>query len=236
MTSTILITGVGKRVGLALSRYFLDQGKVVVGTYRTRYPSIDELADKGAVLYPVDFYDQQQLDQLISGIREKHPALRAIIHNASDWLPDKNHLSPAETLQKMLQIHVSVPYQMNMALQGNLLADPSPSKDIIHISDYVTGKGSSKHIAYAASKAALDNLTLSFAAAFAPAIKVNTIAPALLRFNEGDSDEYKQKAVAKALMQKEGGFAEVVAAAEFILQSEYMTGRTIHLDGGRHLK
>ena len=46
--------------------------------------------------------------------------------------------------------------------------------DIIHISDYVAEKGS-KHIAYAAGKAALNNLTLSFSAMLAPKVKVNTV-------------------------------------------------------------
>ncbi len=235
MTSPILITGVGKRVGLALARHFLGQGTPVVGTYRTHYQSIDELAEAGATLYQIDFYQQQELDSFIEQVRQKHPVLRGIIHNASDWMTEKDGADPADLFHKMMQVHASVPYQLNRALQPNLLADNGQLKDIIHISDYITGKGSKKHIAYAASKAALDNLTLSFAAAFAPDIKVNTIAPALLQFNEGDSDEYKKKAVAKALLPKEGGFDEVVTAVEFIIKSRYMTGRTIYLDGGRHL-
>nr|WP_272946012.1 SDR family oxidoreductase [Vibrio mexicanus] len=97
-------------------------------------------------------------------------------------------------------------------------------------------KGSKKHAAYAASKSALNNLTLSFSAMFAPKIKVNTISPALLKFNEHDDDSYKQKALAKALIPHEAGFEEVIDAVHFIMTSEYMTGRNIHLDGGRHLK
>ncbi|MDX1695511.1 MAG: dihydromonapterin reductase [Ketobacteraceae bacterium] len=236
MNSPVLITGVGKRIGLALSRHFLDKGMPVIGTYRSHYSTIDELADKGASLYAVDFYDQPQLDELIAEIRSQHASLRAIIHNASDWLPDDNDLGPAQTLQRMMQIHASVPYQMNHALHDRLLAHRGSFSDIIHISDYVTARGSKKHIAYAASKAALDNLTLSFAAALAPDIKVNTIAPALMRFNEGDTEAYREKALSKALIQKEGGFGEVIAAVEYLLQSEYVTGRTLHLDGGRHLK
>jgi dihydromonapterin reductase/dihydrofolate reductase len=48
----------------------------------------------------------------------------------------------------------------------------------------VVERGSDKHIAYAASKAALDNMTRSFARKLAPEIKVNAIAPSLIMFNE----------------------------------------------------
>lgn len=236
MTSPVLITGVGKRVGLALSRHLLAQNVPIIGTYRTHYESIDELRGKGAHLYHCDFYDQASIDKLIATLKTDHPSLRAIIHNASDWLPDDNPFGHAETMQRMMQIHVSVPYQMNYALRDNLMADTADFKDIIHLTDYVVAKGSKKHMAYAASKAALENLTLSFARLFAPDIKVNAIAPALVIFNEDDSDDYKEKALKKSLIPKEAGLQEINNAVDMLLKSEYMTGRTLHLDGGRHLK
>lgn len=237
ITTPVLITGVGKRVGLALSRHFLAHNIPVIGTYRTHYDTIDELKNAGAMLYACDFYDQQALENLIAVLRDNHPSLRAIIHNASDWLPDKNDYSHAETMQRMMQIHASVPYQMNLALQENLLsAAVDIHTDIIHITDYVVAKGSKKHMAYAASKAALDNLTMSFASLFAPDIKVNSIAPALVSFNLGDSDEYKEKTLNKSLLPREAGYEEVTATVDMLMKSQYITGRTIHLDGGRHLK
>ena len=72
------------------------------------------------------------------------------------------------------------------------------TSDIIHISDYVAEKGSKKHIAYAASKAALNNLTLSFSAMLAPKVKVNTLSPAMIKFNEHDDEAYKTKALTES--------------------------------------
>jgi dihydromonapterin reductase/dihydrofolate reductase len=108
--------------------------------------------------------------------------------------------------------------------------------DIIHISDFVASVGSEKHQAYAASKAALENLTFSQARLLAPKIKVNAIAPALLMFNQGDDDAYKQKALAKSLLGIEPGPGEVLATIQYLLQSRYVTGRVLALDGGRQLK
>lgn len=234
--SPVLITGIGKRLGLALAQHFLIQDIPVIGTFRTHYPVLSELKLSGAELYQCDFYDQESVNAFIHSIKAKYPALRAIIHNASDWMPESVDREPADVMAKMMQVHVSVPYQINLAMQGLLLSSPENLKDIIHFTDFVADKGSKKHIAYAATKAALANMTLSFAAAFAPEVKVNSIAPALVLFNEHDSDDYKAKAVKKALIEKEGGLQEVITAVDYLFSSTYVTGRTLHLDGGRHLK
>ncbi len=235
MNDAILITGVGRRVGLHLARHFLGQGIPVIGTFRSERPELDQLRAAGAELYYCDFYDESQIGLLINSIKSKYTQLRAIIHNASDWLPDRGSLPAGEVMLRMMQVHVSAPYQINLALAPLLQACNGDHADIIHIGDYVSGRGSTKHIAYAASKAAQDNLTLSFAAKLAPAVKVNSIAPALVLFNEGDEPAYREKALGKSLMQREGGLDEMQAAVEFLLNSGYLTGRVLPLDGGRHL-
>ncbi|QYX64123.1 dihydromonapterin reductase [Shewanella putrefaciens] len=238
MTSPIIITGVGKRIGYALAKHFLAQGQQVIGTYRSHYASIDELNALGATLYPCDFYDDAQVQALIDALTQL-PQVRAIIHNASDWLSDHCQRAPSQVLQRMMQVHVSVPYQLNLALEAQLRAavgDEIGGSDVIHITDYVAEKGSQKHIAYAASKAALHNMTLSFAAKFAPEVKVNSIAPAMILFNAGDDAAYQQKTLAKALLPKEAGNEEIIELVDYLLNSRYVTGRCHNVDGGRHLR
>lgn len=232
----LLITGVGKRVGLHLSKNFLDRGIPVIGTYRTTRPGVTELEQKGAELYQCDFDDGSQIDTLIEQVLCNHDSLRAIIHNASDWSADKAELPSAEIMRRMMQVHVSAPYQLNLALQSLLEACEASHADIIHVGDFVSSRGSKKHIAYAASKAAQDNLTLSFAAKLAPRVKVNSLAPALVMFNPDDDEAYRRKALDKNLMQREAGLDEFQHAIDYLLQSHYITGRVLPMDGGRHLR
>ena len=110
------------------------------------------------------------------------------------------------------------------------------ASDIIHITDYVVERGSDKHIAYAASKAALDNMSRSFARKLAPAIKVNAIAPSLILFNEGDDAEYRKQALDKSLMKIAPGEKEISDLIEYLFSSRYVTGRSFAVDGGRHLR
>ncbi|QSX34397.1 dihydromonapterin reductase [Shewanella avicenniae] len=233
--ATVLITGVGKRLGLALAHALLDDGYKVIGTYRSDYPSLQGLREKGASLYQLDLLDDAALNQLISDITQQHKTLRAIVHNASDWLSEKS-AAPAEVFDAMLGIHARVPYLLNLALAPLLQQGATASSDIIHVTDYVAQKGSAKHLAYAASKAALENLTQSFAAKLAPQVKVNSIAPALMLFNELDDADYRDKTLSKALLPKEGGEQEFIEAVRYLFASGYMTGQSLHLDGGRALK
>ncbi len=231
-----LITGVGKRAGFHIARAFLQRGMPVIGTFRTRYESLGELEQIGAELYRCDFEERSEVEKLIEKIRARHTSLRGIIHNASDWLSDDASSPADQIIEKMMRVHAHVPYVINQALTPLLLACRSSHADIVHIGDYVSSRGSTKHIAYAASKAAQDNLTLSFAAKLAPKVKVNSLAPALIVFNEDDDERYREKAIRKNLMGREGGLEELQHAVDYLFDSRYVTGRILPVDGGRHLR
>ena len=106
----------------------------------------------------------------------------------------------------------------------------------MHISDDVVRKGSRQHIAYCATKAGLDSLTLSFAAQFAPQIKVNGIAPAMVMFNDGDDAAYRAKVLAKSALGIEPGPEVIYQSVRYLLDNPYVTGTTLTVNGGRHIK
>lgn len=251
MTAPILITGGSQRLGLAIAQSLISEGLhgsdsfsseqkgatkktdiAVIVTYRTNKPAIEALIRQGVVAIQADFASNEGIASFVATLKTHTKQLRGIIHNASDWEKETPEADFAQLFAKMMQVHASAPYQINLACKDMLIV----GADIIHMTDYVQDKGSHKHIAYAASKAALHNLTLSFAGMLAPTVKVNSIAPSLLMFNEHDSESYKQKALSKSLLEICPGADEAVKAVKFILSSTYMTGQVMHLNGGRNLK
>lgn len=239
MTSPILITGASQRIGLALANNFIALGQSIIVTYRTRNAAIDHLALQGATCLYADFSSDQAIKDFAIELHQHTNCLKAIIHNASSWDCEANNSDHCTLFDNMMRIHAKTPYLINLATHKLLLEyqlQYQQPADIIHLTDYVVEKGSAKHLAYAASKAALDNLTKSFAAKYAPQIKVNAIAPSLIVFNEHDSDEYKAKALKKSLMAVEAGYSEIINSVDLLLNSHYITGRSIPVDGGRHLK
>ena len=236
-TAPIVITGGARRLGLAAALALCEDNYPVVITYRKTRPTLDALRLKGIETIQADFSDEAGILQFAEELRGRFHSLRALIHNASEWMPEGDEHCDSTVLQRMLSVHVMAPYLLNQECGELLLrnGELGGHADVIHMSDYVAGTGSKKHIAYAASKAALDNLTLSFASKFAPLVKVNSIAPALLMFKQDDDDAYREKALKKSLLGIAPGEAEGVNAIRYILESSYLTGKTIALDGGRHL-
>lgn len=229
----IIITGVGQRIGLALAERFALAGQSVWGCYRTERPSLQRLRGLGVRLNQVDFYQPQQVDRWLTELQQL-PSIRAVIHNASDWDSEDQCADLSDLFSRMMCVHAHIPYLLNHALAPAL--QQSPQADIIHISDYVSTKGSSKHLAYAASKAALDNLTLSFAAKLAPTVKVNGIRPSLIKFNDHDDQAYRASRLQKSALGIEPGYQTVLESVDFLLQNNYITGSFIDLNGGRHLR
>lgn len=237
MESPIIITGGAQRLGLAAALALREANHPVVITYRRQRPQLSRLRQQGIETMQADFADEDGIMLFAEQLRARFKSLRAIIHNASEWLPEGGAEPDSVVLQRMMNIHVTAPFLLNQEC-GDLLRRHGEMRgyaDIIHMSDYVASIGSKKHIAYAASKAALDNLTLSFASKFAPLIKVNSIAPALLMFNPDDDAAYREKALKKSLLGVAPGESEGVNAIRYLLESRYLTGTTIALDGGRHL-
>lgn len=232
----ILVTGGGRRIGLAIAWHFLNQKQPVIVSYRTHYPAIDGLTQAGALCIQADFSTDEGILAFADNVKACASGLRAIVHNASAWMAENPGTPLSDVLACMMQIHVNAPYLLNHALEGMLRGHGHAAGDIIHFTDYVVEKGSDKHIAYAASKAALDNMTRSFARKLAPEVKVNAIAPSLILFNEADDAEYRQQALNKSLMKTAPGEKEVIDLIDYLLTSCFVTGRSFAVDGGRHLR
>ncbi|MFO1350890.1 MAG: dihydromonapterin reductase [Gammaproteobacteria bacterium] len=236
LKGNVLITGGGQRLGLYHARQFIEAGYQVIVTYRNERPGVAELARLGALTIQADFATMAGIERCIATLRGATASLRAIIHNASAWLTDEEVMTDPRLFTELANVHMLTPYLFNLRCHDLLLADqPSPLRDIVHMTDFAIQKGSAKHAAYVATKAGLESLALSFAKRFAPRIKVNAIAPALIKFNAGDSQAYRQKTLKKSVLQIEPGEPVIWQTLEFILANPYLTGAIIPMDGGRHL-
>ena len=114
----------------------------------------------------------------------------------------------------------------------------SPSSSIIFFSTVAVKTGMPFHSSVSSSKSALEGLTKSLAAEFAPKIRVNCIAPSIVNTplaNKFLNTEDKiEKAAARHPLNKIGTAKEIAQLTKYLLdeKSKWITGQVINIDGG----
>ncbi|MFC0336518.1 dihydromonapterin reductase / dihydrofolate reductase [Kushneria avicenniae] len=234
--SPILVTGGGQRLGRYCAERLHDDGHPVIITYRRERPAIEALRARGITALYADFSSEAGILDFVARLKAQTGALRAIIHNASHWQRDEDSPSCGEDFALMFQVHMQAPYLINLHAHALLMACPEPMRDIIHITDYSAAHGSRQHMAYAATKAGLENLALSMAGRFAPDIKVNAIAPAGIMLNAEDGDDYLAHLNRRSALPAVPGPRVIWQGVRYLLDSPFVTGATLPVDGGRHVK
>lgn len=226
--NAIVITGAGQRIGLYLARHFLDAGEPVVFTYRRHYAAVDELIERGALGFQVDFCQPNTLQHFVVTLPKKVQSVRALIHNASLWMDDAAIAANPNGLMEMAQVHLQAPYEISLACEP-LLKACQTTADVIAISDIKTANGHSGYAAYLATKAGLESMMLSFSKRFAPFAKVNTIAPGLVIFNEQDSEDYKKARLQENAIPVEPGEQVILDAVQLLMKNPNSTGQRLAL-------
>ena len=153
----------------------------------------------------------------------------------------------AEDFQRLYGVNTIGPFQMVRAARGVLEAGAKASgrpSAVVNVSSVAGISGTGSSIAYAASKGALNTMTLSLARALAPLIRINTVCPGYIDtpwFTKGRGEEAAKKVrddvVARAPL-KVASTAEDIAQLVCFLASPAsgnMTGEIVRMDAGMHL-
>ncbi len=108
---------------------------------------------------------------------------------------------------------------------------------IVNIVDTGASQAWPAYVPYVASKAALASVTRGLAAAFAPRIRVNGVAPGPVLLPEGDDGEADREAAGRRTALGRVGVPEDVAeAVVYLAGADYVTGEILRVDGGQHLR
>jgi NAD(P)-dependent dehydrogenase (short-subunit alcohol dehydrogenase family) len=89
---------------------------------------------------------------------------------------------------------------------------------------------------YTVSKSGIQHLTRIFAKEFAPIILVNSIAPGTITLNPDKDMDSEEEMIKKIPLQRLGDPLDIVKTITFLLESDYITGQIINVEGGRLLR
>ncbi len=231
--NTVLITGASRRLGLYLTQAFLGQGCRVIALTRKASAELDALASENLHVLLLDYNSEASVEAAIDNIRSRYEALSLVVHNASLFEKDAAHTDDlCQFYDDLYRVHMRLPACLNEALQPLLYNEKKPGC-IVHITDIYADNPNREFGLYCSTKAALENLTKSFAKKYAPGIRVNSIAPGPLMFLPSHKAEEKKTVLEQTLLPGESGFEPILQGIRFIVDNQFVTGSSIKIDGGR---
>jgi 3-oxoacyl-[acyl-carrier protein] reductase len=236
-----VVTGAGKNIGRAIALALADGGAKVAVNGRSDRGSVDavvaEIAAKGgeALAVMADVSDEAAVARLIDAVAKRFGRIDILVNNAAAR-PEK----PLETLsyedfRAVTSVILDGAFLTTKAALPHL--ERSGGGAIVNIGGMASHSGAKGRAHVIAAKAGLVGLTKAFAHDLAGAgITVNCVAPGIIAtVRAGPAPQHHM--LAKTLVGRQGLPEEIAAAVRFLAGpgARYITGQTLHVNGGTYL-
>lgn len=232
-----LVTGASGGIGAAIARTLHAHGAIVAlsGTRAERLDALAaELGERSHVV-PADLSDPAAVDALPAAADEALGSLDILINNAGLTRDNLAMRMKDEEWQAVLDVNLTAAFRLSRAVLRGMMK--SRWGRIISVTSVVGATGNPGQVNYAASKAGLTGMTKALAQEVASRnITVNCIAPGFIETAMTDalSDAQKEAIMARIPAGRLGSADDVGVCALFLAshEAEYVTGQTIHVNGG----
>ena len=235
-----MVTGGARRVGKAIALALAQSGARVIITFNS---SADEAAitvagierlGGQAIAVQCDQRDLAAIDRLFGRMRQEVDRLDILINNAA--IMERKpalEISP-DDWSRVMDTNLRGPFFLAQHAAQWMLT--TGGGVIINIADLSALHPWPSYLTHTITKSGIVAMTQALALALAPSIRVNAVAPGMVLKPDEWSDERWAKLIAALPVQRGGTPEDVAEAVLYCVRSEFMTGQTIVIDGGRSLK
>jgi len=243
MSKTLLVTGASTGIGASTAIEFA-QGNLIFVHYNSSENSAREVSEKvrslggDAVLVRADLMTEDGCWELFRKVSEKTEELDVLVNNAGGLI--RRETVDRVEWKSMIEIFSLNTFSTMMMTRLCLpLLRKGEDPNIINISSIAMRHGAPSATIYGASKGAVDSFTRGSAKELAPDIRVNAVAPGIIPtpFHEKYSTPERLEMFRENTPVKHHGTSEGVARAiRLLVESDYITGETIDINGGLFMR
>lgn len=232
---TILITGsarrVGRHVAFGLARLSAD---IIIHYNKSKSEAFSlqkEIKSLGVNCWTIkaDLNSKTAHTKIFDSI-SKIGALDVLINNASVFDEKSVDMSTFEDISADVLTNAWSPFELSREFTRRY-----KNGKIINVLDSRINGNDPKHFTYFISKSMLSVMTKTMALRFAPNFTVNGIAPGIILPPESKTKLDIEKSVSLVPLKKKGDPDDVLKAIRFLIESDFVTGQTLYVDGGQHL-
>jgi NAD(P)-dependent dehydrogenase (short-subunit alcohol dehydrogenase family) len=238
---TALVTGGGRRLGRAISLALGGAGAAVVVHYNRSAAEAAEVCDEleaiGARCHSLraELSRSDGLEDLVAQAWDWSGAVDVLVNNASIFPTGRLTDMTFESVTANMAVNAWAPFALTRALWERAEAAERGGA-VVNLLDSRLVGGDPLHAAYFVSKSALAQLTEASALEFAPALRVNAVAPGPILPPEDKTKEYLRQQLDRLPLQRWGGTGAIAEAVLYLATADFVTGQTIFVDGGQHLR
>jgi pteridine reductase len=240
---TFLITGAAQRLGHEIASSLAEQGSNIVIHYRSSEDEAKSFADElrklniKAFTIKANLESQEEAKGLIGRAWELAGPIDGLVNSASIFSKSSLLDFSAEELMQNIMVNSFAPLVLARSfveLNKKIKTEKRPV--IINMLDTRIADYDREHAAYHISKRMLFTLTRMMALEFAPAVRVNAVAPGLILPPKGLEQSYLEQLKESNPLNDIGNPSQIADAVLFLIENEFITGQVIYVDGGRHLR
>jgi NAD(P)-dependent dehydrogenase (short-subunit alcohol dehydrogenase family) len=240
---TALITG-GKRIGAVVARELAGRGMDVALSYQRSREEAEATAEtvraagRRAVVLQANLSRGEACATLVNGAAAALGRLDVLLNMASVYGSHPFDEIDEARWDEGLDVDLKAAYLCARAAVPHMRA--AGGGRIINFSDWIAASGRPRYtgyLPYYVAKRAIIGLTEALALELAAdQILVNAIAPGPILAPPNTSDEELKSVESATPLGRWGGESEIATAVVFLLESGFVTGETIRVDGGRHVR
>lgn len=237
--SIALVTGAGVRVGREIAIALAEcKARVAVHYNSSAGPAQETLAAIRAAgsdgeLFQADLTQPGSADELIGKVVGHFGSLDLLVNSAAVMQRTPvGEVTPAEW-DAMFALNLRAPFFLSQAAAE---AMGERGGVIVNIADLAAFETWPAYVPHGITKAGIVQMTRALARTLAPRIRVNAIAPGAVLLPEGWNEESEEHIVSTTPLERLGSPKDVAEAVIYLAQADYVTGITLIVDGGRHIR